>query len=242
MNTSIRTVTLAAALTVGAILQPGSPARADVMDDAIYWHVQAEQVEMRTGEGADTLAWEADGWIGNDDHRLAFKTKGENPIGKRLEKAEVQALYRRPISDFFDMNVGLRHNLRPDPDRTYAVLGIQGLAEQFIETDANLFVSETGDVSARLEAEVEWLLTQRLVLVPQAEADLSFSEDRKIHSGAGINTVELGLRLKYEMRREFAPYIGVHYERKFGATANFARDEGEDTSAVKFVTGLSFWF
>ena len=172
----------------------------------------------------------------------AFKTKGENPIGKRLEKAEVQALYRRPVSDFFDMNVGVRHNLRPDPDRTYAVLGIQGLAEQFIETDANLFVSETGDVSARLEAEVEWLLTQRLVLVPQAEADLSFSEDRKIHSGAGINTVELGLRLKYEMRREFAPYIGIDQEWKIGNSRDFARADGEDPSVTNYVVGVRFWF
>ena len=240
---TLRKHLLAAALVVAPIgTATLHPAQAAGMDDAIYWHVQADKLEYRTGDGPDIVVWDANAWIGNDDHRVAFKAKGENPIGKRLEKAEVQLLYRRPISDFFDLNAGLRHDLRPDPDRTYAVLGIQGLAEQFIETDANLFVSETGDVSARLEAEVEWLLTQRLVLVPQAEADLSFSEDRKIHSGAGINTVELGLRLKYEMRREFAPYIGVHYERKFGATANFARDEGEDTSAVKFVAGLSFWF
>ena len=151
-------------------------------------------------------------------------------------------LYRRPISDFFDVNAGIRHDLRPAPDRTYAVIGIQGLAKQFVETDANLFVSETGDVSARFEAEVDWLLTQRLILQPVVEADLAFSEDRRIHSGAGINKVEAGLRLKYEVRREFAPYIGLHYERKVGATANFARDEGEDVDALRFVAGVSFWF
>lgn len=212
------------------------------MDDAIYWHVQADQLEYRAGDGADVMAWEANAWIGNDDHRLAFKSEGENPIGKRLEKAELQMLYRKPISDFFDVNAGIRHDLRPDPDRTYAVIGIQGLAKQFVETDANLFVSETGDVSARFEAEVDWLLTQRLILQPLIEADLAFSEDRRIHSGAGINTVEAGLRLKYEVRREFAPYIGLHYERKFGATANFARDEGEDVDALRFVAGVSFWF
>lgn len=212
------------------------------MDDAIYWHVQADQLEYRAGDGADVMAWEANAWAGNDDHRLAFKSEGENPIGKRLEKAELQMLYRRPISDFFDVNAGIRHDLRPDPDRTYAVIGIQGLAKQFVETDANLFVSETGDVSARFEAEVDWLLTQRLILQPLVEADFAFSEDRRIHSGAGINKVEAGLRLKYEVRREFAPYIGLHYERKFGATANFARDEGEDVDALRFVAGVSFWF
>ena len=216
-----------------AVLSPGS-AKAAGMDDAIYWHVQADQLEYRAGDGADVMAWQANAWIGNDDHRLAFKSEGENPIGKRLEKAELQMLYRRPISDFFDVNAGIRHDLRPAPDRTYAVIGIQGLAKQF--------VSETGDVSARFEAEVDWLLTQRLILQPLIEADLAFSEDRRIHSGAGINKVEAGLRLKYEVRREFAPYIGLHYERKVGATANFARDEGEDVDALRFVAGVSFWF
>ncbi len=224
-----------------AAFSPGG-ANAAGMDDDIYWHVQADQAEYRIGDGADVLAWQGNAWIGNDDHRLAFKTEGENPIGKRLEKAEFQFLYRKPISDFFDVNAGIRHDLRPDPDRTYGVIGIQGLAKQFVETDANLFVSETGDVSARFEAEVDWLITQRLVLQPLVEVDMAFSEDRRIHSGAGINTVEAGLRLKYEIRREFAPYIGLHYERKFGATANFARDEGEDTDALRFVAGVSFWF
>jgi len=122
------------------------------------------------------------------------------------------------------------------------VIGVQGLAKQFVETDANLFLSETGDLSARLEAEVDWRLTQRLILQPTAEINVAFSEDRRIHSGAGINTVEAGLRLKYEIRREFAPYVGLHYERKVGATANFARDDGEDTDSLRVVAGVSFWF
>ncbi|MEP0336825.1 MAG: copper resistance protein B [Alphaproteobacteria bacterium] len=232
----------AAAILAAAHLLPVSEARAADMDDAIYWHVQAEQFEYRTGDGDDVVAWDANAWIGNDDHRLAFKSEGENPVGKRLEKAELQFLYRRPVSTFFDVNAGIRHDLRPDPDRTYGVIGFQGLAKQFVETDANLFLSETGDLSARLEAEVDWRLTQRLILQPTAEINAAFSEDRRIHSGAGINTVEAGLRLKYEIRREFAPYVGLHYERKVGATANFARDEGEDTDSLRFVAGVSFWF
>ncbi|MEQ8229878.1 MAG: copper resistance protein B [Rhodospirillales bacterium] len=232
----------AAAVFAAAHLIPVSEARAADMDDAIYWHVQAEQLEYRTGESDDVVAWDVNAWIGNDDHRLAFKSEGENPVGKRLEAAELQFLYRRPISTFFDGNIGVRHDLRPNPDRTYGVVGIQGLAKQFVETGADLFISEKGDVSARLEAEVDWLLTQRLVLQPSAEINLAFSEDAAIESGAGINNIELGVRLKYEFRREFAPYVGVHYERKVGATANFARDEGEDTDAVRFVAGVSFWF
>ncbi|MEQ8504890.1 MAG: copper resistance protein B [Rhodospirillales bacterium] len=226
----------------GILFLYAADTHADVLDDAIYWQFQAEQFEYRTGESDDVLAWDVNAWIGNDDHRLAFKSEGENPVGKRLEAAELQFLYRRPISTFFDANIGVRHDLRPNPDRTYGVVGIQGLAKQFVETGADLFISEKGDVSARLEAEVDWLLTQRLILQPSAEINLAFSEDAAIESGAGINNIELGIRLKYEIRREFAPYIGVHYERKFGPTANFARHEGEDTDAVRFVAGVSFWF
>lgn len=233
---------LTAVILATAVFIPASIARAADMDDAIYWQFQVDQLEYRAGDGADVVAWDANAWIGNDDHRLAFKSEGENPIGKRLEKAELQFLYRRPISTFFDLNAGIRHDLRPDPDRTYGVIGVQGLAKQFVETDANLFLSETGDLSARLEAEVDWRLTQRLILQPTAEINVAFSEDRRIHSGAGINTVEAGLRLKYEIRREFAPYVGLHYERKVGATANFARDDGEDTDSLRVVAGVSFWF
>ena len=233
---------LTAVILATAVFIPTSIARAADMDDAIYWQFQVDQLEYRAGDGADVVAWDANAWIGNDDHRLAFKSEGENPVGKRLEKAELQFLYRRPVSTFFDLNAGIRHDLRPDPDRTYGVVGLQGLAKQFVETDANLFLSETGDLSARLEAEVDWRLTQRLILQPTAEINVAFSEDRRIHSGAGINTIEAGLRLKYEIRREFAPYVGLHYERKVGATANFARDDGEDTDSLRLVAGVSFWF
>ncbi|MEQ9560651.1 MAG: copper resistance protein B [Rhodospirillales bacterium] len=233
---------LTAVILATAVFIPTSIARAADMDDAIYWQFQVDQLEYRAGNGADVVAWDANAWIGNDDHRLAFKSEGENPVGKRLEKAELQFLYRRPVSTFFDLNAGIRHDLRPDPDRTYGVVGLQGLAKQFVETDANLFLSETGDLSARLEAEVDWRLTQRLILQPTAEINVAFSEDRRIHSGAGINTIEAGLRLKYEIRREFAPYVGLHYERKVGATANFARDDGEDTDNLRLVAGVSFWF
>ncbi|MEK9673725.1 MAG: copper resistance protein B [Rhodospirillaceae bacterium] len=230
------------AVMVALSVMATPPASAAGMDDMIFTHFEVEQLEYRVGDGSDILAWDANGWIGNDDHRLAFKTEGENPVGKRLEQAEFQFLYRRPVSEFFDVNVGVRHDLRPDPDRTYAVLGIQGLAKQFVHTDANLFISETGDVSARLEIETEWLLTQRLHLVPSAELNVAFSEDAAIESGAGINKLELGLRLQYEVTREFAPYIGLHWERKFGATANHAREEGGDADNLYALAGIKFWF
>ena len=237
-----RSAFLPGVLAVTVLVASSGVVKAAGLDDTIFTNLEVEQLEYRAGDGADIVAWDVNAWIGNDDHRLAFKSEGENPVGKKLEAAELQFLYRRPVSDFFDANLGVRHDLRPEPARTYAVLGLEGLAKQFIETDANLFISETGDVSMRFEAETEWLLTQRLHLKPSAEIDIAFSEDARIESGAGINTLELGLRLQYEIKREFAPYVGIHYERKFGATANHAREEGEDTDSLFFAAGIHFWF
>ncbi|MDA0306312.1 MAG: copper resistance protein B [Proteobacteria bacterium] len=225
---------------LGIALVSGAP-RAAELDDTIYTFFQVEQLEYRAGND-DILAWDVNAWIGNDDHRLAFKSEGEKPVGKTTEAAELQFLYRRPVSDYFDLNVGVRHDLKPDPDRTYGVLGLQGLAKQFVETDLDLFVSEKGDVSLRIDAERDFRLSQRLIVQPSLETTIAVSEDTEIKSGAGVNSLELGLRLRYEIKREFAPYVGLHWEKKFGATANFADQEGEETDDLFLVAGINFWF
>jgi len=236
-----RRLAAVAAIVVGLAVAPANTAGAAELDDAIHTFFEVEEFEYRAGPD-DVIAWDLNGWIGNDDHRLAIKSEGESPVGKDTEAAEIQLLYRRPVSDFFDLNVGVRHDLKPDPERTYGVLGLQGLAKQFVETDVDLFVGQEGDVSLRLAAEREFLFTQRLVLQPSAEINLAFSEDTAIKSGAGFNNLELGLRLRYEVRRELAPYIGLHWEKKFGATANFAEEDGEETENLFVVAGLRFWF
>jgi copper resistance protein B len=228
-------------LAAGSLALPVLSGAAE-LDDKIYTSFQVEQLEYRLGDGTDVVAWDVNAWVGNDDHRLAFKSEGENPVGEELEQAEFQLLYRRPVSDFFDVNAGVRHDIRPDPDRTYGVIGVEGLAVQFIEMDANLFVSEIGAVSLRFEAEKDILLTQKLILQPLLEVNVAFTKDTAIGSGAGVNDLELGLRLRYEIWRKLAPYVGVHWERKFGTTASFARDEGESTGNVYFVSGVKVWF
>lgn len=230
----------AVVLGLGIILASGVP-KAAKLDDAIYTFFQVEELEYRAGND-DAISWDVNAWIGNDDYRLAFKSEGAKPVGKDAEAVELQFLYRRPVSDFFDLNVGIRHDLNPNPDRTYGVIGLQGLARQFVETDLDLFVSEEGDVSIRVVAGRDFRLTQRLIVLPTLEANLAFSEDTAIQSGAGLNTLELGLRLRYEIRREFAPYVGLNWEKKFGATANFAEGGGEPTDDLSLVAGISFWF
>ena len=218
------------------------PATAAEMGDAVFWSVRADQFEWRAQDGPDVGVWEIEGWVGTDEDKVAFSTKGERLSGGPTEKAEVQLYYKRLISDFFDLEIGARHDVYPKPSRNYAVVGIEGLAPQWFEVDAHTFLSDEGDVSARFEVEYDLLITQRLILQPLAEVNLALTSDRDIGSGSGINDVELGLRLRYEIVRKFAPYIGVAWERKLGQTADFARDDNEDIDSLALVAGIRFWF
>jgi copper resistance protein B len=217
-------------------------ATAAEMDDNIFTFFQAEQLEYRFKDGNDTLNWDAQGWVGEDYNKLWIKTEGEKEFGGALEEAEIQLLYSRIIHPFWDVQIGGRYDVRPQPQRGYGVLGIQGLAPYYFEVDAAGFVSNKGDVSARLMGEYDLLLTQKLILQPSAELNLAVQEVEELGIGSGLTDVELGLRLRYEFVREFAPYIGVVWERKVGKTADFARQEGEEVDSLSFVTGVRFWF
>lgn len=235
---------LAAGIIAGALAPavPTGPALAAELDDQIFTFFQMDQNEYRLSDGEDAYVWEAQGWAGTDFDKLAVKTEGEKVIDGVLEKAELQVLYNRLVSDFFDAQVGIRYDFEPDPERAFAVLGVQGLAPQFFEVNTALFISDEGDVSARLEAEYELLITQRLVLQPAAELNIAAQEVEELGIGSGPTNIEVGLRLRYEITREFAPYVGVNYERDLFDTADFARDKGGDVDAVSFVTGVRLFF
>lgn len=208
----------------------------------IFSQLMLDRLEYRLGKGADGYHWEGEGWIGGDINRFAFKTEGEGEIGGPLESAEVQALYSRAIDPWFNLEAGVRHDIRPDPQRTYAVVGIEGLAPYWFEVSAQAFLSNKGDAHLRLEGSYDQRLTQRLILQPAAEVNIAAQDVPELGIGSGISNIELGLRLRYEFAREFAPYAGVNWERKLGGTARFARAEGERASATSFVMGVRFWF
>lgn len=210
--------------------------------EPLFGHVLFDQLEYRAKDGGDAIAWEADAWYGGDYHKIWLKTQGEYVDPDRFDRAEVQLLYSRLIGHFWDAQAGIRYDVRPQPSRAYGVIGLQGLAPGFFELDLQGFVSEEGNVSARLEAEYDLLITQRLVLQPKAELNLAAQSVRELGIGGGVNDVELGLRLRYEITRQFAPYVGVHWERKLGETADFARDEGESVDALSVVAGVRFWY
>ncbi|MBH1945377.1 copper resistance protein B [Erythrobacter sp. YJ-T3-07] len=206
-----------------------------------YFWFQGDRVEYRARENADGYLFDLQGYYGGDLGKFWFKSEGEGSFGEDIEGAEVQALYSRAIAPFFDLQAGIRQDVAPI-DRTYAVVGIQGLAPYLFEIDAAAFLSDKGDLTARVEAELDQRITQRLVIQPRVEASFSAQDVPELGIGAGLDSIEAGVRLRYHVAREFAPYIGIDQEWRIGKSADYARNEGEDPSVTNYVVGVRFWF
>ena len=207
-----------------------------------YSQLMIDRLEYRALSGGDGYHWEGEGWIGGDVNRLAIKSEGEGETGGRLESAELQLLYSRAIDPWWNIVGGMRQDFRPRPERTYATIGIEGLAPYWFEVEGQLFVSTRGDAHARLEASYDQRITQRLILQPAMEVNIAAQDVPELGIGSGLSDIELGLRLRYEFAREFAPYVGVNWERKLGDTARYAQRVGDDPAATSLVMGLRFWF
>lgn len=198
----------------------------------------AERLENQINSGNNNTVWEAQGWVGYDRDKLWLKSEGESDAGE----SELQALYSRAISPFWDLQVGLRHDFGTAQSRDYAVIGLMGLAPYWFELDAAAFISDEGDASARLEAEYELRFTQRLILQPRMELNYAFSDDLVNGIGKGMHQAHFGLRLRYEFKREIAPYLGVAWEKSYGKTANLLKSAGVDTDETSFVAGIRVWY
>lgn len=206
-------------------------------------YVEFERLEYLTVGGDPAFVWDVQGWFGGDTNKLWIKAEGEYAFDENtFEEAEFQALWSRAISGYFDFQAGLRHDVLPGDDRSFAVIGFQGLTPYLFEVDTALFVSDDGDVSARVEAEYEIHVTQRLILQPRTELNFAVQSVEAFEVGSGLSTAALGARLRYEIRPSFAPYIGVEWERSVGETADFIRADGEDPGATSFIAGLRMWF
>ncbi len=204
-----------------------------------FW-LQGDRIEARAGRGGDGYLWDVQGYYGGDIDKFWFKSEGEGAFGRKPEEAEVQGLWSHAITPWFDLQAGVRHEFA-GPDRTQAVIGVQGIAPYFFEIDAAAFLSTKGELTARIEGELDQRITQRLILQPRAELALSAQNIRELGVGAGIDHLSLGLRLRYEFTREFAPYVGVEQEWKVGKSAEFARAEGDKASSTRLVVGVRFW-
>ena len=209
-------------------------------DYNLFWF-QADRAEFQARDGTDGYLWDLQGFYGGTMHKFWFKSEGEGGFGQPMEELEIQALYSRAIAPFFDLQAGIRQDLA-GPDTTYAVVGIQGLAPYMFELDAALFVSHRGDLTARLEAELDQRIAQSILIQPRAELNLAAQDVPELGIGAGIDSFEIGIRLRYEIIREIAPYIGIEQTWKAGRSADFVRAAGDDPSVTNFVVGIRLWF
>ncbi|MCB1680494.1 MAG: copper resistance protein B [Alphaproteobacteria bacterium] len=226
-----------------ALLISASPAFAeDGMHDKgpMIFHALTLETDYGVSQHDPIASWDLDGWVGGDINKLWLKSEGEIVRGK-TEQAELWALYSRNIATFWDVQAGFRYDFSPR-GTPYLALGVQGLAPYYFETEAHLFISDEGDVSARLREENDFLLTQRLILQPYAEVNLYAQDVPEQDIGAGIADGEIGLQTRYEITRQFAPYIDVKYERKFGETSSIAKHNGEDNDDVVGSLGIRLMF
>ena len=203
--------------------------------------VMANLAEYQARSGGGGYRWEGQAWFGGDINRLVLKTEGEGSRRDGLDAGEVQGLYSHAVSPYFNVQGGVRQDFAPHA-RTYATVGVEGLAPYWFDVEGAVFVSNKGEVLARAEGTYDLRLSQRLILQPRVELNLAAQNSIETRIGAGLSNAEFGLRLRYEIRREFAPYIGVSYDRKFGKTADYARGLGQDPAAASFVFGVRAWF
>jgi copper resistance protein B len=230
-----------------AFYDPTVMAAADRAMRAEHGGMRVSQVifnlaERQIRNGRDGWRWDGEGWFGGDIHRLVVKTEGEATVGRPAEAAEVQALYARAVGPYWNLQAGVRQDLGRGPKRTYATIGVEGLAPYWFDVEGALFLSDRGDLLGRVEAWYDQRITQRLIAQPRVEVNVAAQDMLASGIGSGLSSAELGLRLRYEIRREFAPYVGLSWERRYGDTARSARMRGEDSGGFAMVAGIRAWF
>jgi copper resistance protein B len=218
----------------------GLPAHG-ALEDPFNHSVLFDRLEAQDADGSDVQAWDVTAWLGRAYDKLTIRSEGER-TSDTTERAELQLLWAHSVARWWDVVAGARADFQPSPTQSWAAFGIQGLAPYRFELEATAYVGEHGDSTARLEAEYELLITHRLILQPRVELNWYGQEDPDRGIGTGLANAETGLRLRYEFRREVAPYVGLVRERKFGGTEDFARAAGEDADDTRWVAGIRLRF
>lgn len=214
----------------------------DMDDHALLGMLLIDQLELtHDNHGANAAFLDAEGWYGGDINKLWLKAEGDGTHG-RLEDLRTEALWSHAVSAYWDTQLGLRQDFGEGPHRTWAALGVQGLAPFWFDTEAELYVGQDGRTAARVRLEREELITQRLVLQPKLEVNLYGKDDPQRGIGSGLADSELGVRLRYDIKREFGPYIGVVWRERYGRTAALARARGERVGELQLAAGLHLWF
>ncbi|MDE2487317.1 MAG: copper resistance protein B [Alphaproteobacteria bacterium] len=211
------------------------------MGGGVYSKVMINLLEYQAGAHGGGYRWEGQAWFGGDINRLVIRSEGEGSLSGRLGTGEVQALYSRAVGRYLDLQAGVRQDVSPHA-RSYLALGAQSLFPYWFDVEGGLYLSPRGELLGRTEVTYDLRLFQRVVLQPRVELNLAAQDSPATRTGSGLSTAEAGLRLRYEIRREFAPYVGVSWERRFGRTADYWRAAGDGPSSTTVVVGLSTFF
>ena len=221
--------------------QDFGPYTLELGDEHSVASLLVENFEATRSDGNTSAAYDLQGWYGRTYDRLVLKGEGDVDDG-RVEDARTELLWGHALTSYWDTQLGVRHDTGEGPDRSWLAFGVQGLAPYWFEVDVAGYVGESGRTALRVDASYELLFTQKLILEPTIELNAYGKQDRERGLGSGLADVSAQLRLRYEIRREFAPYIGIVWERKFGETKDLARSAGEDANDVAFVAGVRYWF
>lgn len=204
-----------------------------------YWLL--DRLEVTDGDEGRALGWEGTAWVGGDLRKLWLRSEGHAAHGE-VESATLEVLYGQGVRAWWDVVAGVRQDFGAGPSRTWAAFGVQGLAPYKFEVSATVYLGQGGRTAGVVEAEYDTLLTNRWILQWRAEAEAHGQHDPALGIGSGLGSVEAGLRLRYEIHRQFAPYIGIERGRAFGNTADLRRAEGKPASDTTFVAGVRLWF
>jgi len=212
------------------------------MDDrARFGKVMLDHLEWQEADDGSGYAWDASAWYGGDVHKVWIESEGESSDGETHE-ARLEAGWERIVSAWWSVRAGLRHDAGEGPSRNWLGAGFVGLAPGFIETAASVYLGEDGRTALRLKLERDFLFTQRVVLQPELELDAYGKDDPEKLIGAGLSELSFGLRLRYELRREFAPYVGIQWNWRFGDSADFVEAAGGDADELAWLAGIRAWF
>ena len=208
-------------------------------DRRVNGFVLFDQLEWRSGNGPGALTWSNTGWVGGDINRVWFRTDVDGN-GDGFDEAQAHILYGRAVARWWDVVAGVRQDIQPGA-QTWLAVGVQGLAPGFFEVEATAYLSDEGQVAAHAELEYDLMLSNRLILQPTVEVNVYGKPNASLGVGSGLSTAEAGIRLRYHVTREFAPYVGVSWARAFGDTVA-TQDEDVPNGAPRLVTGVRVWF
>ncbi|MDR5751316.1 MULTISPECIES: copper resistance protein B [unclassified Caballeronia] len=213
----------------------------DMADDDVYHQILLNQLEYVKAAGGQGWAWDGEAWVGGDINRLWLKSSGERLYGK-TDDARVEALISHAYSTYWNAQAGWRHDFGNGPTRDWAAIGVEGLAPYFFNVQATGYIGTSGRTALQLKTSYDFLLSQKLFLTPEAEMNIYGKSDPEREIGSGISDIKLGLRLRFEVRREIAPYVGFVWGRRFGRTADFSRRDGEPVTDKELVVGVRLWY